>query len=202
MLSVLRSPANGRRQRRIGDLVARPRKTRVTLPGLRSPAHARLAADLPHNAEVARAAVDDPYDPGAHITVLRAIRDDPLARLRARDQIDEAQYRAGRAWQADHEAAESGRLASLDLTRIKSDGGAYTGPDTDRVDAARKRLARDRALLGARAEAVLRDVLARGLMLEQVAVRHGHPDARSRYYFGRLFREALETIAKARGLAG
>ena len=64
-------------------------------------AHDRKARDLPLNAEVATVEIDDPLalEPGEKIIALRSIRNDPLARLHSHHQIDEAQYRGGRAFQ-------------------------------------------------------------------------------------------------------
>jgi hypothetical protein len=53
--------------------------------------HDRRSHDLSLNAEVAAIEVDD-----------------PLARLHSHHQIDEAQYRGGRAFQHDFERAERG----------------------------------------------------------------------------------------------
>ena len=47
------------------------------------------------------------------VTVVRALRDDPLGRLHARRQIGLAQYRAGRAWQAAYEAAAIGDVMAI-----------------------------------------------------------------------------------------
>jgi hypothetical protein len=173
----------------------RPRKRSLTLPPVE-----RLAPP-PRHGDVARTAVDDPYEPGARITVLRALRDDPLARLRARETIDDAQFRAGRAWQADQEAAEIGAVQSLDPGRECVDGGRLSDPFTDRKHAAMARLARDRAMLGELANAVIRDVLGEGLTVEQAAAARGFTDMRSRYFYGRVLREALEALAKVRGMA-
>src|SRR5215212_963364 len=80
--------------------------------------HDRRSGDLPRNAEVAAVEVDDPLglEPGEKIVTLRSIRNDPLARLQSHHQIDEAQYRGGRAFQNDWERAERGPRA-VDPTR-------------------------------------------------------------------------------------
>ena len=99
----------------------RKRKTPVTLP----PVHDRRSTDLVRNASVAIVEVDDPYaiEPGGKITVLRSLRDDPLARMSAAKQIDSAQFEAGRAWQADYEEAEVGGASAIDPTKEAVDGG-------------------------------------------------------------------------------
>ena len=62
-------------------------------------AHGRRSRDLPRNAEVAAAEVDD-----------------PLGRMHSHRHFDEAQYQGGRAFQADWEKAERGPQAE-DPTR-------------------------------------------------------------------------------------
>ena len=63
-----------------------------------STAHDRRSQDLPRNTEVATVEVDNPLalEPGEKIVALRSIRNDPLARLHAHHQVDEAQYQGGR----------------------------------------------------------------------------------------------------------
>jgi hypothetical protein len=87
-------------------------------------AHDRRAQDLPRNAEVATVEIDNPLglEPGEKIVALRSIRNDPLGRLHSHHQIDEAQYRGGRAFQDDWEKAERGPRA-VDPTREYVDGG-------------------------------------------------------------------------------
>src|ERR1700733_15798797 len=96
--------------------------------------HDRRSTDLPRNAEVAAIEVDDPLalEPGEKIVTLRSIRNDPLGRLHSRRQIDEAQYRGGRAFQDDWEKAERGPQA-VDPTREYVDGGQARGPIPERA---------------------------------------------------------------------
>ena len=86
--------------------------------------HDRRSQDLPINAQVATIAVDDPLalEPGEKIITFRSIRNDPLGRLHAHRQIDDTQYRSGRAFQGDWEKAERGPRA-MDTTREYVDGG-------------------------------------------------------------------------------
>ena len=82
--------------------------------------HDRRSRDLPLNAEVAPIEVDDPLalEAGEKIVALRSIRNDPLARLHSHHQIDDAQYRGGRAFQHDWDRAERGPQAVDPLLRI------------------------------------------------------------------------------------
>lgn len=95
-------------------------------------AHDRRSQDLPCNAEVAAVEVDDPLglEPGEKIVALRSIRNDPLGRLHAHHQIDDAQYRGGRAFQGDWEKAQRGPRA-VDTTREFVDGGERREPITE-----------------------------------------------------------------------
>jgi hypothetical protein len=96
--------------------------------------HDRKAQDLPLNAEVADVEVDDPLalEPGEKIVTLRSIRNDPLARLHSHHQIDEAQFRGGRAFQDDWEKAERGPRA-VDPTREYVDASPSREPITERA---------------------------------------------------------------------
>src|ERR1700753_2876845 len=95
--------------------------------------HDRRAQDLPLNAQVAAVEIADPLalDPGEKIVALRSIRNDPLGRLHSHRQIDEAQYRGGRAFQDDWERAERGPQA-VDPSREYVDGGRAREPITER----------------------------------------------------------------------
>ena len=88
-----------------------------------SKSHDRRALDLPRNAEVVAVEIDDPFarEPGEKIVALRSVRNDPLGRLHAHKQLDEAQYRSGRAFQNDWERAERGPQA-IDPSRDHVDG--------------------------------------------------------------------------------
>ena len=103
----------------------------------------RRAQDLPLNAEVGAVEVDDPLalEPGEKIIALRSTRGDPLAKLHAHHQIDEAQYRGGRAFQNDWEKAERGPRA-VDTTRERVDGEQAREPITERQRQAVVRLNR------------------------------------------------------------
>lgn len=152
--------------------------------------------------DVAEIEVDDPQasTAGQKIRVQRQLRGDPLARLHDRRQIDEAQYRAGRAFQRDCEAATRS-VRSLDLTRERVDGGAPGEPLTQAQVRARKRLTELEHVLGRTMHRVAQAVLVDGLSIETIAVqlfdRAGEASAK---YYGRLFRDALDLLAAEYGL--
>ena len=146
------------------------------------------------------AVVRDPYSEiGENITVLRATRDDPLAGMLARQQIDQAQFESGRAWQGLWEAAEVGAMRGIDPTKEPVDGkGAAASPFTDRQREAFNELRMVSLTLGFEGDRLVRQILGERMSLQDVAEqRH-----KQKKYIGQRFRECLETMAKMWGLAG
>lgn len=164
--------------------------------------HDRRSRDLPLNADVAPIEVDDPLalEPGERIVALRSIRNDPLARLHSHRQIDEAQYRSGRAFQNDWERAERGPQA-VDPTREYVDGVQTREPITEGQRRAVLRLNRAERELGADGSALVHDVLVKGMTMAQVGQRRGLRSARWNDYFSRRFRECLDRLALLYGFA-
>lgn len=167
-----------------------------------SKAHDRRAQDLPLNAEVAPVEVDDPFgtEPGDKIVALRSTRSDPLARLHSRRQIDEAQYRGGRAFQNDWEKAERGPRA-IDPTRERVDGGQMREPLTEGQRRAVMRLNRIEHELGAEGTVLIHEVLIMGMNMEQVGERRDLRGQRWKDYFARRFQECLDRLALVYGFA-
>jgi len=128
------------------------------------------------------------------------IRNDPLARLHSRRQIDEARYQAGRAFQSDWEKAERGPRA-VDPTREYVDGGQGRGPITEGQRRAVLRLYRAERELGADGSALVHDVLVQGMTMEQVGQRRGLFSKRWSDYFSRRLRECLDRLALLYGFA-
>jgi hypothetical protein len=164
--------------------------------------HDRRAQDLPRNAEVAEAEVDDPLalEPGEKIVTLRSIRNDPLGRLHSHHQIDEAQFQAGRAFQDDWEKAERGPQA-LDPTRDYVDASPAREAITERQRKAVLRLGRVERELGADGAALVREVLVLGMTMEQVGARRGLRGQRWMDYFSKRLRECLDRLAIIYGFA-
>ncbi len=186
--------------------IKRRRKAR-TLAGAAADApsvHDRRAREVSPQAEIAVIDVDDPYATraGEKIAVLRQLRSDPLARLHAHRQIDEAQYRAGRVFQRDCEVAARG-VRALDPTRERVDGGAMPEPLSERQERARKRLIDAERALGRTMHRVTYAVLVDGLSMEALAQRLFSREGETAVkYYGRLFRDALDVLAVEYGLAG
>lgn len=164
--------------------------------------HDRRSRDLPRNAEVATIEVDDPLglEPGDKIVTLRSIRNDPLARLHSHRQIDDAQYRGGRAFQHDWERAERGPRA-VDPTREYVDGGQAREPITEGQRQAVLRLNRAERELGADGAALVHEVLILGMTMEQVGERRGLRTQRWKDYFARRLHECLDRLALIYGFA-
>src|ERR1700749_1048220 len=164
--------------------------------------HDRRSQDLPDNAEVAAVEVDDPLalEPGEKIVALRSIRNDPLGRLHSHHQIDEAQYRGGRAFQDDWEKADRGPRA-VDPTREYVDGGQAREPITERQRGAVLRLNRIERELGADGIMLVHEVLVLGLTMEQVGQRRGLRGQRWMDYFAKRMRECLDRLALTYGFA-
>ncbi|WP_128926962.1 hypothetical protein [Bradyrhizobium guangxiense] len=162
----------------------------------------RRSREVPFNAEVAEAEVDNPLalDSGEKILVVRSIRGDPLGRLHSHHQIDEAQYRGGRAFQNDWERAERGPQA-MDPTREYVDGARTREPVTESQRQAVLRLNRVERELGTDGAALVHDVLVLGLTMDQIAERRTVRTQRWNDYFARRFRECLDRLALVYGFA-
>jgi hypothetical protein len=164
--------------------------------------HDRRSRDLPFNAELAEVEVDNPLalDLDEKIVAMRSIRNDPLGRLHSHHQIDEAQYRGGRAYQNDWERAERGPQA-MDPTREYVDGARSREPITESQRQAVLRLNRVEHELGTDGAALVHDVLVLGLTMDQIGHRRAVRTQRWNDYFARRFRECLDRLALVYGFA-
>ncbi len=162
----------------------------------------RRSREIPFNAEVAEVEMDNPLalDPGEKIMAVRSIRCDPLGRLHAHHQIDEAQYRGGRAFQNDWERAERG-LQAMDPTREYVDGARTREPVTESQREAVLRLNRIERELGTDGAALVHDVLVLGLTMDEIGQRRAVRTQRWIDYFARRFRECLDRLALIYGFA-
>jgi hypothetical protein len=167
-----------------------------------APVHDRRAQDLLRNAQVGTLEIDDPMalEPGDKIVAIRSTRNDPLAKLHDRRQIDEAQYQGGRAFQADFETAERGPQA-IDPSKEYVDGGRLPEPITEGQRKAVMRLNKAEGKLGVDGSAIVHDVLIHGRTLSQVGQSRGLTGERWEKYFGLRFRECLNTLAVVYGFA-
>lgn len=166
-----------------------------------TPVHDRRATDLPKGVIPAVTDVPDPYDAGGKITVIRNVRGDVLAQMFSRNQIDRCQFEAGRKWQAYYDAAAIGGIKAMDTTKEPVDGGGIVETLTEKVLKAVKALAVADRDLGLEGRYLLVDVLGKGYSIEQASVLRGANSARDREFWGKRFRECLDTVAVSYNLA-
>lgn len=141
--------------------------------------------------------VKNPHDiDGGNITVLASTRDDILRRLHASKGIDDAQFAAGRAWEADWQKAGVGHTSSGGQWRERVQGGGVSQEDlTDKKKNAIDRLGDADKALGIQGCAIVRSFLGDGMNTSGVAIRFmGNSSQRSIDYVNRRFRECLETL--------
>lgn len=144
--------------------------------------------------------VDDPMEAGAKLIVMRTTRNDPLAALHVRKQIDEAQYHGGRAFQNDFETAERGPKA-IDPSKEAVDGGQMPEPITEAQRKSARQLALVYRNLGQNGSALVHDVLIHGRTMEQIAAMRGTTGELEMKYLGRRFRECLDCLSVIYGFA-
>jgi len=178
--------------------MARPKRYQPFNP---KKVHDRRSSDLLRNAEVAAIEVDCPIEQnGATLVVMRSIRNDPLAALHSRRQIDEAQYQGGRAFQHDFENAGRGPRA-IDPGKEFVDGGLPPDPLPDSQSRAVESLKRAHKELGQAGSALIHDVLIGSMTLDRVAGKRQMNTELEKKYLGRRFRECLDTLAIVYGFA-
>lgn len=159
--------------------------------------------DKPFNARITSRSVPDPFQAGYRITATASLRDDPLGRLHARHQIDEAQYAAGHFLQGMIELAGTGSVQAMDPTKEPVDGrGQAVEPITDAQLRAGRRLREAREALGKSGYALVMEVLGERHFIEQCVRARGQSGEAAVKFWGRRFRECLETIAEEFGFTG
>lgn len=162
--------------------------------GLQPTIHDRKATDVPLNAMLVAEIADDPYERGAKITVVRQLRDDPLGRLHARNQIDDCQFYAGRRMQQIFERALIG-VGAIDPTKEPVDGGKFPEPVGEDQRRAMLELKVIWPKLGIMGGALIRDVLFDRMRIYAVAERRCMTSQRDLDYLARSLRENLDVLA-------
>ena len=166
-----------------------------------APVHDRRAKELTHQ-DVAAEEVDDPFEEGATILVLRNLRDDPIAAMRSKGYVDECQFMAARHWQRAYELAEIGGARAIDYGKEKVDGGKIPEPTvTDTQARAFADLSKVRAGLGDYGSSIVFDVLGCHMTIQKCAERRMMVRDIEVNYIGRRFRECLDTMAIIFGYA-
>lgn len=98
--------------------MSRKRKATITLATSR---HVELGEGL----------VDDPYEKGAKLRVIRNVREHPVSHLHARGILSESQRIAGEAFRSNYERAVLGGSRAIDYTKERVDGGLPAEPLTE-----------------------------------------------------------------------
>jgi hypothetical protein len=165
--------------------------------------HDRRSSDLVRNARVGVIEIEDPFEHGGKLLAFRNIRNDPLARLHDRKQIDEAQFQGGRAFQHDWEIAERGPQA-IDPSKEAVDGGRMPEPITEAQQVATKRLNSVQRQLGLQGSHITRCILIDGATIDELVTLETTSRStteRWRRYYATRFRECLDSLALAYGFA-
>jgi hypothetical protein len=132
---------------------------------------------------------------------IRSLRDDPLAGMHSRKQIDDAMFHAGREWQKHHEHAALGSVSAIDPTKEAVDGGRFPDVLTDQQRRASIELAKARVLLGYQGRVIVEGILGQNRTVQEFSMSQGLCSEREFKYIGMRFRECLETLAKLWGFA-
>lgn len=137
---------------------------------------------------------------------IRSLRDDILAQMHSRNQIDDAMFHAGRKWEEYHEGTAIGAVSAIDPTKEAVDGGRLPELVNERIVKAFKELRRADAELGFQGRTMIRYVLGKsttdgGHSIQRYGMSLGMTTQREFDYLGRRFRECLETLAKLWGYA-
>lgn len=138
--------------------MSRKRKVTITLATSR---HVELGEGL----------VDDPYEKGAKLRVIRNVREHPVSHLHARGVLSESQRIAGEAFRSNYERAVLGGSRAIDYSRVRVDGGLPAEPLTEAAQRATQWLndvARQSGC-GLRGYAILTHVCGEGHGLETTA---------------------------------
>ena len=165
--------------------------------------HDRRATDLNKGlaGHVAPIEIDDPFEAGSKLIAMRNIRNDPLARMHTRKQIDEGQFHGGRLYQRDFETIERGPQAVdpskpyVDCSRIETDRAS------DQFSRALVRLNAAHRDLGQNGASLLRSLLIESLSIDDIAEQRSLTDALEYKYLWRRVLECLDTLAFVYGVA-
>lgn len=161
-----------------------------------------LAAGANGDIELIRVEVDDPYEAGAKLRVMKNVRVHPLDSMLARNRISQAQFEAGETFLKLFEQAEIGNVQAIDYQRVKVDV-SYVHRGLDAVSmAAAKRLMAIRSAIGRRPYELLAKVV--GERASPYSLAMGAPGGASDRMVWHVFqavREALDDVAECFGVA-
>ena len=159
--------------------------------------------DRLRNAQLAAAEVDDPFEEGGKILVMRSTRNDPVADMKARGHLTECEYQTARHWERAYEHAEIGGVPAMDFSKEAVDGGSIREVLTDRQTKAMKELRLARNALGDAGNYLIVQVLGTKMTLMQVCQQrtNGAVGDSVYKYTRRRFHECLGTLAVLFGYA-
>jgi hypothetical protein len=139
------------------------------------------------------------------IQVVQSLKNDPLGHMRARKQIDNCAFLAGREYQRLYIVTRLGKIKSPSMNENVDGSGNGHEFVTDAQRAAVKRIARlDKFVFryhGGEALLLVRDVLGECIALETAAHHRGARGERDVRWWGKLFRKSLNVIAAGLGFA-
>jgi hypothetical protein len=142
--------------------------------------------------ELGTRVVDDPYEPGAKITVPANVRHDPLVRMRDRGEIDDGQYLAGEKLRSLREQAGERGAPAVDPSKEPVDGQPPYREPALAVHEACKQLARCQEVLGWRSYRLVCAVVCDGL--NGTLIAHATGNRIDRKQVGQRVRDALEDL--------
>lgn len=102
---------------------------------MRKPKPVTLAQQYPR-AVLAPADVDDPYEAGAKLRVIRNLREHPIATLHHNGTISESQRIAAELFRSKYELSVLGAAKAIDYTKERVDGGRLAEPLSERAQEA------------------------------------------------------------------
>jgi hypothetical protein len=142
--------------------------------------------------------VTDPYDASARISVIRSVRNDPLADRHARHFITDVQYEAGRRFQQAFEIASRGPR-SMPLAERVDGTPQHTGLSDAQLKA-QAALAKAYAALGQSGTILAKALLVDAMTLKQVGASRGLQGKAWEIFLGKRLEEVLDTLAQVFGL--
>jgi hypothetical protein len=185
--------------------MARRQRRRTTPKITLAPVHDRMSIDLPINSKVDTIEVDDPFSRAGEkpdrIIVMRSVRDDPLAHMHSRRQVDEAQFQAGRQWQLFYARAAIGVVRAMDPAKEYVSGGAAPDILNDSQRIAINALREADVALGAAGSRMVHRILGDGINIHQFAADEGGHSWRDLKAWADEFAGFLNVLAVEFGFA-
>jgi hypothetical protein len=160
----------------------------------RKPKPVTLAGQYPR-AVIAPADVDDPFEKGAKLRVVRNLREHPIAFLEAKGVLSTSQVIAADTFRKKWEATQRGNQA-IDYSKTRVDGGKLSDPLSERVQEAVSwlNLAARYPGIGVVGFAILVSVCGEGRGIAETAKRHNKTGPRGEGYISSRLCEALDAL--------